>query len=371
MTGLTLPLCVLLVCCFAQMVVAAQESGPADTFTNPVLPRGADPHALFHDGEYFYIASDTNALTLWRTHDITDLANAEKKVIWTPPVGTDHSANVWAPEIHFLKGKWYVYVAADDGNTDNHKMFVLENPSADPFEGTFTLKARLKTDPNDNWAIDGTVLEHGGELYFLWSGWATRRVTTETACIWIARMDNPWTITAGSPRVMLSQPELPWERIWQNPPEWNHGINHECYVNEGPAVLTRGKRVFIAYSASGCWTPHYTLGLLRFDGEGDLLDPANWTKSRQPVFVQQPELKVFGPGHNSFFKSPDGTEDWIFYHANDLPNECGGPKRSPRMQRIEWTDAGEPIFGRPVAAGVPISKPSGTKTSLLPEASVK
>lgn len=329
------------------------------TFANPVLERGADPHAILHEGEYFYIASNTNQLTLWRTRDITDLRNAQKKVIWTPPPGTDHSKNVWAPEIHFLRGKWYVYVAADDGNGDNHKMFVLENDSPDPFAGEFKLKSRIKTDPNDNWAIDGSVFEHKGELYMVWSGWPIRRVTTETACIYIARMSDPWTI--GSERVMLSQPALDWERHNRNPPEWKNTPGHEIFVNEGPAVLSRGERLFITYSASGCWTPFYSLGLLSHNGTGDLLDPNAWTKLPKPVFVQQPDDQVFGPGHNSFFKSPDGKEDWIFYHANDKPNECGGPMRSPRMQRVEWSADGKPIFGKPVAAGVQLAKPSGTK----------
>ena len=194
----------------------AVEPADADTFTNPVLETGADPQAFLHDGEYFYVASDTRRLTLWRTPDITDLRHAKRKLIWDAPDGTDHSSGVWAPEIHRIDGKWYVYLAADDGNSDNHKMFVLENGADDPFEGVFELKSRLKGDPNDNWGIDGTVFEHGGSLYYLWSGWATPRVETETACIWIARMENPWTI--GSARTMLSQPKHPWERHWQNPP---------------------------------------------------------------------------------------------------------------------------------------------------------
>ena len=116
-------------------------------------------------------------------------------------------------------------------------------------------------------------------------------------------------------------------------------------------MLKRGEKVFVTYSASGCWTPFYSLGLLTYGGEGGLLDPASWTKADKPVFTQQPQDGVFGPGHNSFFKSPDGTEDWIFYHANDKPDECGGPKRSPRIQKVEWSADGAPVFGRPAAAG--------------------
>ena len=230
---------------------APDASGPRDVFANPVMPNGADPQAAFRDGEYFYVASDTRRLTLYRTRDITDLRRAKRMVIWDPPDGTDHSSNVWAPEIHFLNGKWYVYVAADDGDSDHHRMFVLENGSPDPFEGRFELKSRLKTDPNDNWAIDGTPFEVGGKPYFAWSGWAMPRVDVETACIWVAPMENPWTL--GSPRVMLSQPEHSWERNWLNPKAWRNTPGHTVYVNEGPAVLQHEGRTFLTYSASGCW----------------------------------------------------------------------------------------------------------------------
>jgi GH43 family beta-xylosidase len=328
------------------------------TFTNPVLPTGADPQAFFHHGEYFAITSLGESLVLYRTKDLTALGTAAKRTIWTAPPNTDHSRNLWAPEIHLIDGKWYVYYAADDGNNVNHRMFVLENPSADPFEGKFQLKARLKSDPNDNWGIDGTVLSHRGALYYAWSGWPVKTVTTETACIYFAKMDNPWTI--GSARVMLSQPEFPWERHWRNPPEWRNGPTTDVFVNEGPAFLLHGDKIFLSYSASGCWTPHYCLGLLTADANADLLDPKSWTKSPTPVFQASAADHVFGPGHNSFFKSPDGKEDWFFYHANDNPNECGGALRSPRIQRLRWNADGTPNFGVPIPTHRAIPKPSGS-----------
>lgn len=53
------------------------------SFTNPLLESGPDPWTIYHEGNYFYIKSDTRALTLMRTPDITDLKNPEKKVIGT------------------------------------------------------------------------------------------------------------------------------------------------------------------------------------------------------------------------------------------------------------------------------------------------
>ena len=132
-------------------------------------------------------------------------------------------------------------------------------------------------------------------------------------------------------------------------------------VNEGPQALQHDGNLFIVYSASGCWTDYYALGLLRFAGGDDLLNAGSWKKSATPVFEKSEKNVVYAPGHNSFFKSPDGKEDWILYHANDLPGQGCGGHRSPRMQKIIWKSDGSPYFGDPVKKGAPLSLPSGTE----------
>ncbi|MBD1260560.1 glycoside hydrolase family 43 protein [Maribacter polysiphoniae] len=332
------------------------DSHDINTFTNPLLPSGADPWAIYHKGNYYYIKSGANAITLMRTPDITDLKNAEKKIIWTAPNTGDHSKNIWAPEVHNIDGFWYVYVAADDGDNRNHRMFVLENRSADPFEGEFIVKSKLRTDPNDNWAIDGSIFRHKDKFYFIWSGWEKPKAKIETQNIYIARMSDPWTIT--SERVLLSTPEFDWERNWEYPDVWHPDA--PVYVNEGPQALAHGSKLHIIYSASGCWTPYYALGILSMDAESDPMDLSSWKKSKEPIFQQSLENRVYGTGHNSFFKSPDGTEDWVLYHANDNPTDGCAEKRSPRAQKISWSDDDMPILGIPLPTSKQLAKPSGT-----------
>ena len=86
-------------------------------------------------------------------------------------------------------------------------------------------------------------------------------------------------------------------------------------VNEGPVALQHDDQTFIIYSASYCATADYKLGMLTYTG-GDPLAAASWVKDPEPVFQRSDANGVYGPGHNGFFKSPDGTEDWIVYHAN-------------------------------------------------------
>jgi len=349
--------------CFSCKQSNTQDKKKAEQiayFTNPLLPKGPDPWALWYGGYYFYMHTMKDSLVLWKTQDITDLKNAQMKTIWIP-TDPSNSFNLWAPEIHNINGNWYVYYAADDGNTDNHQLYVLENTSEDPLEGEFVMKGRISTDINDNWAIDASLFEHGGKLYMVWSGWQTRRIDTETQCIYIATMANPWTLE--SERVLISQPELEWERKYINENGWNPP--YIIYVNEGPQPLRSpsGKYIHIIYSASGVWTPYYALGLLTAKSEDDLLNPNSWVKYGEPVFKQSPENGVFGTGHNSFFKSPDGTEDYILYHARDTETDPpgAGDVRSPRAQKIIWDENDYPVFGVPFPTSELLPKPSGTK----------
>jgi GH43 family beta-xylosidase len=318
----------------------------ANTFTNPLLTSGPDPWVIRKDNSYYYTHTLGNRIGLWKTAKMSELKNATVQVIWTPPATGANSKNIWAPELHFLDGKWYIYYTAGS-STDlaTQRTFVLENSNADPTTGAWTDRGQIGDPAANVFAIDGTVFTHNGSNYFLWSGQAS--ATDNTQRIYIAKMSNPWTLE--TPRVLLASPQYPWE-IMGAPPA----------VNEGPEILKNPSgRVFMVFSASGCWTDDYALGLMTLKDGGNPMLPADWTKSTSPVFSKKPSASVYGPGHNSFFKSPDGTEDWILYHANSSPGQGCTDTRSPRMQKFTWNADGTPNFGEPVATGAAVQKPSG------------
>jgi len=329
------------------MPVQAQS---AKTFTNPLFNAGADPWCVYKNGFYYYTHTTGKNITIWKTPSIATLKTAQKKIVFTPPNKGPYSKEIWAPEIHFLQGKWYIYFAADSGNNVHHRIWVLENSSPDPLKGKWEMKGKLTT-PDDKWSIDGSVFEHKKQLYFIWSGWDGD--TNGQQNIYIAKMLNPWML--GDNRSKISSPELDWETHGDlnNPNDVPH-VN----VNEGPEVLAHKDKLFLIYSASGCWTDFYALGMLTASAESDLMNPESWIKNPQPVFKQSPANRVYAPGHNSFFKSPDGKQDWILYHANDKPGQGCGKFRSPRAQPFKWNKDGTPNFGEPVRAGLNIKIPS-------------
>jgi GH43 family beta-xylosidase len=318
--------------------VAVLPGAVGATFTNPIVASGADPWVVQSDGNYYLCQSRGRGVWVARSERLEALGKADPVRVWTPPRGTSYSREVWAPELHHLRGRWYIYVAADDGDNANHRIYVLEGDARDP-QLPFAFKGQLKL-PEDRWAIDGTVLEWSNKLYFIWSGWPGKENVTQN--LYIAPMSDPLTI--GGPRVCLSVPEHAWEQ---------HG---RPLVNEGPQVLQNNGRLFLIYSASGSWGDDYCLGQLAFTGT-EPLDPRSWTKKPGPVFTRT--ANVFGPGHCSFVKSPDGKEDWIVYHAAKYSG--AGWNRSIRTQRFNWAADGSPQFGTPVATGVPLEAPAGKK----------
>lgn len=335
-----LPLLVILTW-FSNDSLFALDTKSLNTFTNPVVSRGADPWVIRWEGNYLLCQSRMGSLWVNKSLRLQDIGETNWVRVWTPPSDTAYSVELWAPELHYLQGRWYIYVAADDGDNTNHRTYVLEGDSQDP-QGSYTFKGKIAAS-EDRWAIDGTVLTMPDKkLYFLWSGWLGSENDAQN--LYIAPMSNPWTISGE--RVCISKPDYLWER--QGYP----------LVNEGPQVLWNSNKLFIIYSASGSWGDDYCLGQLTLSCT-NVLDPKSWIKKSSPVFSRTKD--VFGPGHCSFVKSRDGKEDWIVYHAAKFSN--AGWYRDIRMQRFNWLPDGSPNLGIPVSPGIPLPEPSGDSTA--------
>ena len=323
----------------------------AAALTNPLIRQGQDPYLVCHWGRYYLLMSeDDRRLTLRCAARLADLAHVPCTVVWEAPRTGPTRAHIWAPEMVLIEGHWYIYFAADNGRNVTHRMYVLESVGSDAL-GPYREKGKI-ADQTDTWAIDGTVLEEDEDRYFIWSGWPGHDNVQQN--LYIARMETPWSLSGE--RVLLSEPTHAWEIPARFPGDMHDGAIPR--VNEGPSVLQRHERVFLVYSANGSWTEDYCLGLLTRDRGSNPLDADAWRKSPRPVFAKNPDVGVYAPGHNSFFQSPDGSEDWIVYHANLTPRG-GWKKRTVMAQRFTWRADGTPDFGEPLAPGASHARPAG------------
>jgi len=307
------------------------------TFRNPLLANGADPWLQYFEGNYYLATTTwTSQLVMRKSPTLAGLATAPPVFVWSE-TAADSCCNFWAFEFHRLNGpsgtRWYLmFTSGHSANLDRQHLTVLESSGDDPLGPYIHRGSPMPT----TWNIDGSYVTIAGQLYLLWSEWQGADQS-----IWIARMTNPWTITGG--KVLISRPTYSWETVGGR-------------TNEGAEPLQRNGKTMLVYSASSCNTPDYKLGLLTLTG-GNPLSASSWTKSANPVF--QRGNGVYGPGHNGFFKSPDGTEDWIVYHGNASTSQGCGDTRSTRAQRFTWNSDNTPNFGAPASTSTSLAVPSG------------
>jgi GH43 family beta-xylosidase len=316
-------------------------------FINP-FAEGADPAVIRDGSRYLWAQSEGNrGVAIWVSDRPTTLGR--KHVVWRAPEEGPYSRQVWAPELFHFDDRWYVYVAASDGDSHHHRAYVLESESADPL-GEYTLHGPLETgDPDRSGsrslrAIDMTVLEHQDRRYALWSGWPESEENLQD--VYIAPMDSPTKLGGGRVRLIRSG-TYAWEHVDDTP--------GSRALAEAPQVLQRSDRTFVVYSCGGSWLPSYKLGMLELTGS-DPLDPASWHHFPEPVF--SPTQATIGVGHSGFTTSPDGREWWHIFHAKRGPKP--GWKRALYAQPMRWRSDGTPDFGQPVAAGAPVPIASGT-----------
>jgi GH43 family beta-xylosidase len=324
---------------------------PECTFANP-LTAGADPWVWRDGGSYYMVQSRDNGIWVSKSATLTGAAAGGGTRVWSAPATGWNRTNVWAPELHRIGDRWYIYYAAGESGPPyiHQRAGVLESVGADP-QGEYVDRGMLYTGDDlagggpARWAIDMTTAVVNGQRMAFWSGWERDAATDRTPQhLYAAPMSNPYTISGS--RVRISSPVEPWER------------GTELDLQEGPEVLQRNGQTFIIYSTKESWLPDYRLGQLRLTG-ADPLQASSWTKSAGPVFASA--VGVVGVGHAGFTTSPDGTEDWIVYHAKT--STTPGWDRVIRMQEFTWNADGSPNFGIPVASGRKIPRPAGECTA--------
>ena len=320
------------------------ETFVMDSFQNPLSTGNApDPVVVYHEGYYYATFTEALGIALYRSQSLKTVLTDEKILVTNL---TDQiQGNVWAPELHYNPStdRWYIYASASTNGWEfaSIRMFCMESASNDPF-GEYVFKGY--TDP-DLLAIDQTVFydEASGTLYTAWS-----EFTSKGQVIMLGVMENPWTIS--DKRIEVSYPRYTWERKGKT-------SGKDERVNEGPVFLFHEGKLSLIYSASGCWSEYYCLGLVEFTGEDFTVDSfmnrSNWNKHNQPIFKAAGE--VYGVGHCFFFNTPDG-ETWISYHGMATP-DAGEGGRFMYAQPITFDENNLPVLGEPLPRDTVIEYP--------------
>lgn len=288
-------------------------------YNEPWILQRADPYVYRHtDGWYYFTASVPayDKIVLRRAKSLSELPDAEEITIWNKHESGPMSEHIWAPEIHYVMGKWYIYYAGGEKD-DVWKIrpYVLECQGQDPIGGAWVEKGKMQRALEDEFSfeafsLDGTVFEDKGRLYYVWA--EKVGVGKQISNLYIAELENPYTLK--TVQVLLTTPDYDWERVG-------------FWVNEGPGIIRRGDNIYLTFSASETGAD-YCIGMLSAKSGTDLLDPLSWKKDRYPVLRTDVSKGVYGPGHNSFTVDEDGN-DIMVYHARLEAKIEGNPLYNP------------------------------------------
>lgn len=308
-------------------------------YNTPWILQRADPYVYRHtDGWYYFTASVPayDGIVLRRARSLEELARAPEREVWHKHEQGPQSIHIWAPELHYVMGKWCIYYAG--GDKDDIwaiRPYVLECLDDDPYTGRWRERGVMSASPDDPFSfqafsLDATVFEHRGEWYYVWA----EKVGPgkQISQLYIAQMESPWQLKTA--QVRITTPDYDWERVG-------------FWVNEGPAVIKRNGKIFLTFSASETGIC-YCVGLLTAGEDDDLLDPRSWVKDRWPVLRSDPERGIYGPGHNSFTVDEEGR-DIMVYHARTEAEIIGDPLYNPNrhamLMPVGWDKkTGCPIF---------------------------
>ena len=355
---LTLVMCLLMLAAPAiAMGDEAMQPTPYEVFNegfyNPFLATANDPWVcLGPDGAYYYCYSQGD-MYIARSETLTglDTASQNPACFRRLTVGQGQT-ELWAPEIFFYQGHWYCLYAADYNNDNTqHRMWIMRSETDDAL-GEWGEPVKMDL-PEDQWAIDGTFFEYkDGRIFTIWSGWKNEAEGTSRwkQYLYIAQLEtgDP-TKVVSTQRVLVTEPLHNWE-------------TSSLPQNEGPSVIVSPEGTYYCmYSGNFSGSDLYTVAAVRLNG--DPLDANAWEKLPEPVMQSDAGLGIYSPGHASFVKSPDGTEDWIIYHSAKASGS--GWTRNGRAQRLSWVNDTPVVEGNILDNDTVIPLPSGEKVNRL------
>ena len=294
-------------------------------------------------------------IVLRRASTINGLTTAQEQVLlWANNAAAPDTSNgskiassnyryFWAPELHKINGDWYIFFTSSR-STDvwNIRPTVMRAPgNTDPMVASnWSVLGYVKAAAGDtaaftSFSLDMTHFEANGKDYLVW---AEKPGSSDLRMAEINPAD-PTQLTSKS--ILLSTPNYAWERTTSQ------------VINEGPAVIKSDDEVFVFFSASEV-NETYSIGMLRAPVDGDLMNPATWSKTGYPLLTSDDfGGQQNGPGHNSFTLDEDGNPV-IVYHARPpvaewIPGADGGlndPSRHARVKTVHFAADGSAVLNQ-------------------------
>ena len=312
------------------------------SFQNPIAGY-ADPSIVLHGGYYYYTYASTykNGMGLWmaKAANLCDIGKVEPVLIWSQTLsgeGKEMTA-LWAPQLYFMDGRWYVYAAAQTSadtatGQDLRYPYVWVGQPDDPM-GEYEYFGCMENIDTDVYTyLSPRVISHGGKWYMFMSGFYTKNDTSpHTQRMRVCELESPTKMA--SKQIVISSPEY----------------DYEAGIMEGPyPFYAPNGTLYLIFAAGHTRTDLYCTGIMRFNGtdSDSLLDASKWEKFAEPLQYTNYDNFVYSPGAMVVTTSPDGSKYYGVYHAKEYHYSAYTMRRM-YMQEITFDENGFPKMDDP------------------------
>lgn len=336
------------------MIAFVGFSGCSSTSTDRTFAqgvwRGRDPRITYRNGFYYHVEVgrlSTSRNRIYKSKSLIDRGQPRLLPKGFPLVEPEY--------IESLNGvnyqKWYAI-----GNA-------VWECQGDPYDCAPDGWRKIKRIPYVHWGFDYFVFQaetgpYAGEFFIVWAGQEREDDPStpkdERKSWWFENIYISRIISLQPDQPTLENPDCtPANRVVSYRPHTSKPMQYPVHkssagawkdvVAEAPAVVQKDGTISIIYSGDGAQTVHYALGIA-FCKDGDVLNPDSWVDWNHhvnpgPEFRWDFDKGVYGPGVARVVPSPDGKEDWMFYHAkvwNTWNHTESASEESQSIQEM-WT----------------------------------
>ena len=258
---------------------------------------------------YFIVGPGRRSVRMYSSKDLVSWYGP--KTIYDPPQdvwGDIPVVSIWAPELHYYKGKYYLFLTFDTRHklseqwrnwlprvTRGSQVLVGDNPS-----GPFTAFNNHSTLPVDMMTLDGTLWVEDGIPYMVY---CHEWVQITDGAVGYVRLRDDLSDTIGTPSNLFRGSQGPWTKI---------SDQYGCHVTDGPYLhMGRTGKLYMIWTSGG--KEGEAMGIAVSES-GRLKGP--WIQQAEPVY------KADG-GHGMIFTTFDNRLMLILhspYNGNTRPH---------------------------------------------------
>lgn len=265
-----------------------------------------DPYVVLKDDTYYMYKSEDNAIWVHKSKDLKNWEEPSK----TYELSEDSwgYADLWAPEVHLYKGKYYMFLSLLGKNgLRGTEISVCDTP-----DGPFTPITNGPATPENKSCIDGTLYVENGEPYIVYSAdWPDNYDTEKEAyvgAIWAQKMsadlkereEEPFLLFKSDEAICSKEPDLM---------EWE-GKKVNRYGSDAPFV-TKLKNGMLYLTWSPMPSGNYIVAAAVSEN-GSI--KGVWKHLNEPLFDKN-------GGHAMFFNDVDGNRKMCIHCPECPPKE--------------------------------------------------